>query len=196
MQSDDEKSTNNVLNLLKSKYSQKFDSIIEFAAGMGRITKNVFIKNFKLIDVLEPAAPLAKELEKLKNSEISEGKINKIYKSGGEVFEFERKYDMVFGEWFLENMTDLDVVKFLLKAKQGLNAKGRLFFKENLNSEDIIKDITPDAGQKIRQIRALRFLFDLCSFKTIIFKNSDNYPKNYKQVYEMVLEKNDDNDKN
>lgn len=185
----DEKSTKRILILLKREFGQKFDSVIEFAAGIGRVTKRVFTNFFNTIDAVEPAEPLASKIEELKNSKESKGKINKVYHKGGAEFEFEKKYDMIFGQWFLENMNDLDVLKFVLKAKKHLNPKGRLFFKENASSFDESKDTA--IGQKIRQRKALSFLFELCGLRIVMLKVSDNYPEGFRQLYEFVLENDD-----
>ena len=138
---------------------------------------------------MEPAEPLAKKIEELKNSKESKGKINKVYHIGGAEFEFEKKYDMIFGQWFLENLNDIDVLKFVLKARDNLGENGRLFFKENASSFQNWR--VTDKGQKIRQRKALSFLFELCGLRVVMLKVSDNYPENYKQVYEFVLEKDD-----
>jgi len=187
---DDENSTLKVFDLLKREYSQKFDSVIEFAAGMGRLTKNVLFKHFNLIDVEEPSLPLLNEIKKLKNSKISRGKINKLYSTTAEKFEFERNYDLIFLQWLLENLNDLDVIKFLLKAKKHLNPKGRIFLKDNLANQQNIK-IT-NLGQRLRQRKALLFLFELCGYRIALFKLSDNYPADYYQSFETLLEIDDD----
>jgi len=185
---DEENSTHKVFDLLKREYSQKFDSVIEFAAGMGRLTKNVLLKHFNLIDVEEPSLPLLNEIKKLKKSKISGGKINKLYSTTAEKFEFERNYDLIFLQWLLENLNDLDVIKFLLKAKKHLNPKGRIFLKDNLQSEKLQNIEFSNKGQKVRQRKALLFLFELCGFRIALFKVSDDYPSNYKQSFETLLE--------
>lgn len=139
---------------------------------------------------MEPAEPLAQKLEGLKKSKDSKGKINKVYHQGGAEFQFEKEYDLIFGEWFLENLSDLDVLKFTLNAKKHLNANGRMFFKENAAGSVGGTEVT-QIGQKIRHVKALKYLFELCGMRVTMLKVSDNYPHNYKQLYEFVLEKDD-----
>lgn len=183
-------STKNLLEKLKLENSQNLTSIIEFAAGMGRITKKVFTKIFKHIDVVEPSEPLAKKIEEFKNSgKKNSEKIKHVYVTGGDTFEFERKYDIIFGEWFLENISDLDLIKFLIKARENLNPNGKLIFKENSirHSPFSISGI----GQKMRNSKAYLFLFELCGLRPVYIKLSDKYPINYTQLYEFVLERDD-----
>lgn len=132
---------------------------------------------------------MVNKIEDLKKSDESKGKISNVYHKGAADFNFEKKYDIIFGQWFLENLNDLDVLKFIIKAKESLNLNGKLFFKENMSNSNGAS-IT-EIGQKIRNRKSLIFLFELCGLKVVMMKISDKYPENYTQLYEIVLQKED-----
>jgi len=115
-------------NLLKT------NSVIEFAAGTGRETEHVLLKYFGKIDLLEPVNSLAKGLKILQKKH---SKIRKIYIEGAQDFDFEDKYDMVYFFGLLENLSDIDFVKFLIKARDNLNPQGKVIIKENVSPQGI-----------------------------------------------------------
>jgi len=186
---DDEKSTNDILEIIKRDFSQRFNSLIHFAAEEGRKTKRVFLRLFQSIDVVESSKIMWKKLQQLKDSKIANRKIDKIYRVDADIFEFEKNYDLIFGQKFLEKMNDLDLIRFLLKARKHLNSKGKMFFKENIIALDNIS--FSHIGYKIRDKKALMLLFNLCGLKIILMKTSDDYPIEFIQLYEFVLEKDD-----
>ena len=96
---DDEKSSRILIDKFK-KDNQ--DSVMEFAAGEGRVTKNVLIKKFKHVEVLEPFLYSGKKLK-----EINSANIKAVYIEKEENFKFPHKFDFIWGQWFLENITDL-----------------------------------------------------------------------------------------
>ena len=88
--SDDEDSTIKLLIKLRNRNLINNNlTMIEFAAGVGRITKNVLLKLdfIKKIDLLEPAKVFENTLFEIKNK--NPGIIDKIYIMPGEKFEFE-----------------------------------------------------------------------------------------------------------
>ena len=104
-------------------------SCLDCAAGIGRVTEYVLSNFFKEIDLFEKDKVF---IEKCKKKFIGNDKIKNIYNSSLEKFEFNKKYDLIWIQWCLENLEDDDIKPFLKKCYDNLNDDGIIIVKENL----------------------------------------------------------------
>jgi SAM-dependent methyltransferase len=102
---------------------------LDLAAGIGRVTEFVLCNFFKEIDLVEKDK---KFIDKCKVKFSSNDKIKKIYMESLENFKFEKKYDLIWIQWCLENLEDEDLEPFLKKCYDNLNEDGIIIVKENL----------------------------------------------------------------
>ena len=102
---------------------------LDLAAGIGRVTEFVLSNFFKEIDLVEKDK---KFIDKCKVKFSSNDKIKKIYMESLENFKFERKYDLIWMQWCLENLEDEDLEPFIKKCYDNLNEDGIIIVKENL----------------------------------------------------------------
>lgn len=140
---------------------------MEFAAGIGRVTKNVLIRKLKHVEALEPFSHLA---EKIK--EISSPNLKAVYVQKAENFEFPHKFDFIWGQWILENLTDLEVIKILIKCRDNLKENGKIVFKENIENKSLSVD--SDSGQRIRTKQTYMIFFELVGLEVIYFEKLQN----------------------
>ena len=165
-------------------------SMIEFAAGVGRITKNVFqkLKFIKSIDLLEPAIAFKTKLEEIKKSN---NKIENIFMMTGEKFVFKKKYDIIFGQYFLENISDFELLSFLIKARDNLTPNGKIIFRENVVQHMYIIRDTTQMHQRVRSIDIFNFFFKIAGLTVV----NESIPENKIPIdtdytfYEIVLKK-------
>jgi protein N-terminal methyltransferase len=181
----DEKNINILLDELEKKklINPKNDYLFELAAGVGRITKNIFVKRFGKIDALEPAKPLADQLTKLKK-DINQ--IKNVYVMKAEDFKYDKKYNVVFASWFLENLTDSNALKFLIDTRKQLEKNGVIILKENISRGPSVT-YKEGMAQRIRSVTAYETLFDLAGYKLLINRNSKGWPVSFYMVREFVL---------
>jgi len=184
----DDKGTIQILKELKEKnlIHTQTDYLLELAAGIGRISKNIFVKWFNKIDALEPSPVLA---DKIKELQKSESKIKNVYVKTGENFTYERKYNVIFASWLLENMTDASVIKFLIKTRENLVDNGVFILKENVSNNHINVD-SDGMSQRIRTVKLYKLIFELVGLKLIINRETKQWPKSYYMLREFVLVKN------
>ena len=104
-------------------------SCLDCAAGIGRVTEYVLSNFFNEIDLFEKDKVF---IEKCKKKFIGNDKIKNIYNSSLEKFEFNKKYDLIWIQWCLENLEDDDIKPFLKKCYDNLNDDGIIIVKENL----------------------------------------------------------------
>ena len=118
-----------LLNGLILTKQLKPGNALDLAAGIGRVTEFVLCNFFKEIDLVEKDK---KFIDKCKVKFSSNDKIKKIYMESLENFKFERKYDLIWMQWCLENLEDEDLEPFIKKCYDNLNEDGIIIVKENL----------------------------------------------------------------
>ncbi|XP_015366826.1 PREDICTED: N-terminal Xaa-Pro-Lys N-methyltransferase 1 [Diuraphis noxia] len=108
--------------------------VLDCGAGIGRITENLLCKHFKCVDMLEQDE---KFLEKAKQK--CRGiNVENFYCSGLQEFTpaDNQKYDVIWIQWVLGYITDVDLVEFLKKCSKLLNTNGIIVVKENISQND------------------------------------------------------------
>jgi len=113
--------------------------------------------------------------------------IRNVYTEPAQDFKWKHSYDMIYVGGMVELLTDLDLLKFLINARNHLNKGGKLFLKENILQEDILQ-INPGKGQKFRQLKVYQLFYLLAGLRFVYLKISDGHPLSFYPVYEMILE--------
>lgn len=168
--------------LIEDKILKNKESVFEFAAGTGRVTEGVLTKYFNHIDVLEISTKLSEYLKILsKNKDL---KIKTVYNVKAEGFKFEQKYDMIYGQGFLESLSDIEVLKHFINMRNNLNNEGIIIIKENISSSIIDSD---EKGSRFRKILDYEILFKLSGLKLIKSKGVDGWKKSYLPHHEFVV---------
>lgn len=101
-------------------------------SSIGRVTRDVLHTFCDTIDLMEPVQPflqqMSKELEPLKQ----QGKIGTIYPVGAQEFTPEtNKYWLIWCQWCLGHLPDVELVEFLKRCATGLQPNGTIIVKEN-----------------------------------------------------------------
>ena len=128
-------------------------SCLDCAAGIGRVTEYVLSNFFSEIDLFEKDKVF---LEKCKQKFIGNDKVKNIYESSLEKFQFEKKYDLIWIQWCLENLEDEDLFPFLKKCYDNIKDDGIIIVKENLynideDEEDEIDDKKKEDNKELKK---------------------------------------------
>ncbi len=105
---------------------------LDCGAGIGRITKNLLLKNFdqvEMCDVSENFIKAAKDYLGPENS----ARIPKFHTCGLQKFYPDiSKYDVIWIQWVIGYLKDNDLVEFLKRCKLALKPNGICVLKENI----------------------------------------------------------------
>lgn len=86
--------------------------MLDCGAGIGRVTKQVLIKAFDHVDLVENSAIFVKQArEEYLNAEIESGKVCEVRCSGLQNVEFEGtewdgRFDVIWCQWVLGHLTE------------------------------------------------------------------------------------------
>ncbi|KAF9117502.1 hypothetical protein BGW39_002122 [Mortierella sp. 14UC] len=120
--------------------------VLDCGAGIGRVTKQVLMKAFDHVDLVENSAIFVKQAqEEYLKAELESGKVCEVRCSGLQSVEFEGtswegRFDVIWCQWVLGHLTEEDLITFFNRCKKGLKPSGMIFVKENNAKIGIVID--------------------------------------------------------
>lgn len=162
--------------------------VIDCGAGIGRVTEHVLLDIFDEIDLMEQSSNF---IETCKDKFNSNGKVKNIYHSALQHFIFDRKYDLIWIQWCLENIEDSDLNSFLKKCYLALNENGLMIVKENYYKGDKEKE-SIYAELDLSKQRSDSTYLDLFKKNGFILKKhflNPNWPSDFMPLVVYVLSK-------
>ncbi|KOS22135.1 Alpha N-terminal protein methyltransferase 1 [Escovopsis weberi] len=111
----------------------KVASALEGGAGIGRITQGLLVDIAEQVDVVEPIAKFTQKL-------VGRPGVRHIHNIGLQDWEPAEglRYDLIWVQWCLGHLTDLQLVAFLRRCQGALSPEGGvLVVKENLSSSGL-----------------------------------------------------------
>ncbi|XP_077281905.1 N-terminal methyltransferase isoform X1 [Temnothorax americanus] len=158
---------------------------LDCGAGIGRITKNLLLKFFKHIDLVEQN-PKFLEVAKISLENYS-SRINQYYPIGLQNFcSTAKKYDLVWCQWVLGHLEDDDLIEFFRKCSLGLKDNGVLVVKENVTTSNKIETDKEDSSVT-RPLNTLRSLFEKADLICIKEQQQTKFPRGLYPVYMFAL---------
>eukprot|EP01018_Ginkgo_biloba_P016490 Gb_20319 [translate_table: standard] len=118
---------------------------LDCGAGVGRVTKNLLLKHFHEVDLVEPVSHFLESAREQLKATIrtkaeSHSAVN-FYSIPLQEFTPETgRYDVIWVQWCIGHLTDADFVSFFNRAKAGLKPGGFFVLKENVARNGFVLD--------------------------------------------------------
>ena len=162
---------------------------LDCGAGIGRVTKNVLLKFFDKVDLLEQSQSFLDKAKDHIGSELFDKHVGHVFCSGLQNFEPppEIKYDLVCCQWVTGYLTDDDFVVFLRKCQTLLNKpNGILFVKDNHTSSGE-EDADMGDSSVTRPYWKLIELFKKAGLELVLERRQVKFPKGLYPVKMFAL---------
>ncbi|KAK7178926.1 hypothetical protein PSPO01_15011 [Paraphaeosphaeria sporulosa] len=171
------------------------DRVADCGAGVGRITKEFLLKVSRRVDVVEPVKKFTDELvQSLGSGEwagdgdsgagIARGQVGEVINLGLQDWEPEvGAYDVIWNQWCLGHLTDVQLVAYLRRCKAGITqaeegARSWIVVKENLSTDFKGKDIYDEEDSSVtRSDEKFRHLFKEAGLKIVATELQKGFPK-------------------
>lgn len=152
---------------------------IDVGAGIGRITKLFLAQHFGKVDLLEQSQAFLDKAKEDLTSATSEvaAKIGEFYCAPLQTFEFpvNVKYDVIWIQWVLLYLLDVDLVTFLKRCKAALQPNGVIIIKENVTRDGYYVD---NADCSItRSVMHFKSVFATAGLKLLREDDQAEWPK-------------------
>lgn len=163
---------------------------LDCGAGIGRVTKNLLIKHFDKVDLVEQNSKFIEAAKKFLNCE---NHVGDFFVCGLQSFTPKHNfYDVIWCQWVLGHLTDNHLVDFLIRCKNGLKKNGFIIVKENVSSGDLIVD--EQDSSITRSSNVYLKLFKEADLNIIKQSKQANFPKQLMCVKLFALQSISSND--
>ncbi|KAJ4848294.1 hypothetical protein Tsubulata_049286 [Turnera subulata] len=153
---------------------------LDCGSGIGRVTKNLLIRYFNEVDLLEPVSHF---LDAARESLVHENHMASETHKATNFFciplqEFTPnpgRYDVIWVQWCIGHLTDDDFVSFFKRAKIGLKPGGFFIVKENIAKSGFVLD--KEDRSVTRSDAYFKELFTQCGLHLYKTKDQRGFPK-------------------
>lgn len=167
--------------LLLNRYGSEGRHLValDCGSGIGRVTKNLLLRHFNEVDLLEPVSHF---LDAARESLTREGDMNEdvhmavnFYCLPLQEFTPEAgRYDVIWIQWCVGHLPDDDFVSFFKRAKVGLTHNGFFVVKENVAKNGFVLD--KEDSSITRSDLYFRELFKQCGLYVYSSKDQKGFP--------------------
>ncbi|KAK4440280.1 Alpha N-terminal protein methyltransferase 1 [Sesamum alatum] len=152
---------------------------LDCGSGIGRITKNLLIRYFNEVDLLEPVSHF---LDTARRNLAPENlMVTEEYKAVNffcvplqEFTPEAERYDIIWVQWCIGHLSDDDFVSFFKRAKAGLKPGGLFVLKENIARSGFVLD--KEDKSITRSDLYFKQLFNQCGLHIYKMKDQKGFP--------------------
>ncbi|OJJ38055.1 hypothetical protein ASPWEDRAFT_24029 [Aspergillus wentii DTO 134E9] len=158
---------------------EKFKLGVDCGAGVGRITEGFLREVCEVVDAVEPVEKFTKVLHEghLKDK----GIIGDIYTMGIESWNPEKKYDLIWTQFCVGHLTDVQLVEYFARCRDALTETGVMVVKENMSTDLRGEDMYDDEDSSVtRTDEKFRKLFKDAGMNVILSEIQTGFPKSFK----------------
>lgn len=162
----------------------KLERAVDCGAGIGRITKGFLNKAAEKVDIVEPVKAFTDQL-------IDEPCVGTIYNVGLQEWQPEGsgRYDVVWNQWCVGQLTDVQLVAYLKSLPAILKEGGWIIVKENLSNNHLGEDVYDETDSSVTRTDVkFRKLFDEASLRIATTELQKGFPKSLYPVRTYALQ--------
>ncbi|XP_019387186.1 PREDICTED: alpha N-terminal protein methyltransferase 1B [Crocodylus porosus] len=162
------------------------DCALDCGSGIGRVSKHVLLPVFKSVDLVDM---MENFLDAAQNYLQREGDKVEMYYcySLQEFTPAPQRYDVIWIQWVSGNLTDRDLLEFLIRCQNGLKDNGVIILKDNVAREGCILD--PLDSSVIRNLNILRSLIEKSGLIILQEEKQEGFPEQCVPVWMMAMQK-------
>ncbi|KAF7119385.1 hypothetical protein RHSIM_Rhsim13G0125000 [Rhododendron simsii] len=158
---------------------------LDCGVGIGRVTKNLLIRYFNEVDLLEPVSHFLEAARENLSPDnlivLDSHKASNFYCVPLQEFTPDAgRYDVIWVQWCIGHLTDDDFVSFFKRAKDGLKPGGLFVLKENIARTGFVLD--KEDRSITRSDLYFKELFDCCRLHIYKSKDQKGFPEELFQV--------------
>ncbi|RAO72653.1 uncharacterized protein BHQ10_008665 [Talaromyces amestolkiae] len=158
---------------------EKFKLGVDCGAGIGRVTNGFLRHVCEVVDAVEPVEKFASIIREESHSH--DGLVGDVYVTGLENWLPMKKYDLIWCQWCVGHITDIQLTEYIVRCRAALTETGIMVIKENLSTEPTGADMYDDLDSSVtRSDQKFRELFKEAGMILITSEIQLGFPKKYK----------------
>lgn len=164
---------------------------VDCGAGIGRVTLGFLAKVAEVVDLVEPVEKFTRELVAGQGRGLKAvGKIGEVFNLGLEEWmPADNTYDLIWNQWCLGHLTDVQLVEYFCRCKGALVRGGWIVVKENMSTDLEGRDVFDEVDNSVtRTDGKFRTLFKQCGLKIVATEVQRGFPKELYPVRVYALQ--------
>lgn len=141
-------------------------SAADCGAGIGRITKHLLVDLFDHVDLVEQSVRLINASSRYIGEEIATKKVTCICQGLQDFAPKANSYDLIWIQWVIGHLTDLDFIAFFKRCINGLTSHGFVVLKDNCAFNWTFV-VDKDDYSVARCVEYIRMLIDLADCEIV-----------------------------
>jgi protein N-terminal methyltransferase len=172
----DTRDSNIFLDTLKQKRPElAFDLVADCGAGIGRVTKNLLLSRFNHVHLVEQSPRLMAAAPEYLGKE-SNGKITCIVEGLQDFNPAPNTYDVIWIQWVIGHLHDLDFIHFFRRCAIGLKPGGIIALKDNTTSNCAFL-VDKEDSSIARHLEYIRILIRLAGLNIVMEQVQKDFPE-------------------
>ncbi|KAL2610048.1 hypothetical protein R1flu_028621 [Riccia fluitans] len=161
---------------------------LDCGAGIGRVTKNLLVHHCDEVDLVEPIERFLEVARRDLHFDFMGTKLRNVNYFHYLLQDFvppAERYDLIWIQWCVGHLTDIDLVEFLQRAKLGLKPGGFIILKENISKSGFVLD--KEDASVTRSDRYFRDLFQEAGLYVYKNRKQTAFPRELFEVHMYCL---------
>ena len=171
-------------DILHSENPPATNIALDCGAGIGRVTKNVLIPRFDLVDLVEQDEKFIKNAKEFIGEDMA--KVGTIYHAGLQNFKPDKRYDLIWCQWVAGHIKDYDLIDFFDRCRMCLNKHGVIVVKDNI-AQSTELEYDEDDSSVTRPLELLHILFAQARMKIVKTAVQKGFPEHIYPVHSFAL---------
>ncbi|KAL4102291.1 hypothetical protein PRIC1_006036 [Phytophthora ramorum] len=148
-------------------------------AGIGRVSKLLLLSMFDHVDMVEQSPRLLRGVPQyLGVDETLRGRVRDLYCMGLQDFEPKpASYDLIWMQWVLVHLTDVDLVRYLKRCKKALTPNGFIVIKENIFQTEEPYDLDRQDSSITRSAVYYKCIFEQAGLTLLAERRQRHFPE-------------------
>lgn len=165
------------------KGKKKLARVVDCGAGIGRVTDGFLSKVAETVDIVEPVKSFTDQVKSANAGE--------IFNVGLEDWTPAEnvKYDMVWNQWCVGQLTDVQLVDYLKRIQPSLSEGGLVIVKENLSNHPEGADVFDDEDNSVTRTDVkFRSIFEDAGLRLVSTELQRGFPQGLYPVRMYALQ--------
>ncbi|CAK4686746.1 hypothetical protein LEN26_005805 [Aphanomyces euteiches] len=159
---------------------------IDCGCGVGRVVKNLLLPRYTAVDCLEQSQRLLQTIPSYVGPE--KARIRNLYCMGMQDFDPKPgSYDLIWCQWVLGHLTDVDFVAFLKRCQAALAPGGVICIKENAINEGVPYYVDKDDSSLGRSSVYYKSIFRQAGLTLLAETKQEGFPDELYPVITYAL---------
>lgn len=167
--------------------SLQFGRVADCGAGMGRVSKHLLLPRFQHVDLIEQSPRLSAATAQYLDSEADQSRTTCIVQGLQDFTPDPNTYDVIWIQWVIGHIFDLDAIMFFKRCAAGLKPNGVIVLKDNIASKDYTFVVDKEDSSVARSMVYIKLLITLSGLKIDLEKVQTGFPSELTPVMMFAM---------